>query len=243
VVGQLHRAISDEARLEDFAESLAGLQRRVLVRRRAQLSLAGDPELLPELRAQLEAVLDQLPAGKPATTDGAGTPAVAPFTGLPIAGRVGFAAKVLPVADAMQPGAPALNLMNWLLGHHIHRQVRLKGGAYGGVSRYMPQHGLLMMAAWRDPDVASTLGVFDAVGDFLRSDAVNDEALEEIRVGVIMAFDAALSPHEQLVKARERHFSRLTEAHRTAFREHDLLSHQSPATHFGNSVHRADHGR
>jgi len=53
----------------------------------------------------------------------------------------------------------------YLLGHalssaYLHREVREKGGAYGGGASAAPVEGVFAMSSYRDPNVLKTIETF-----------------------------------------------------------------------------------
>lgn len=47
---------------------------------------------------------------------------------------------------------PALKILSSLLtSHYLHRELREKGGAYGGGAKYLPLEGLFQFMTYRDP--------------------------------------------------------------------------------------------
>jgi Zn-dependent M16 (insulinase) family peptidase len=207
--------------VERLGARLKALQQKVFVRARAQVSLAGDPALVEALRPKLDALLAQLPQGEAAGPDRARVPeGLSQHTGVLIGGQMHYVAQVLPVPNYASPAAPALELMAQVLSNDLlYNKLRVQGGAYGGFSFYLSDLGLLPLVSYRDPNLAQTLQVYASVGDYLRSEAFGDEALDASRIGTIGSFDKILSPAQMLGTARKRRFMGLGDEQRAAFRD------------------------
>ncbi|GIW71932.1 MAG: hypothetical protein KatS3mg102_1474 [Planctomycetota bacterium] len=206
--------------LPQLIERLETLGRRLLVRQRLLVSVAGDPQSIAALRAEIDALIEALPAaggGSGAVApDGrgpAGTAASGPVAagaeraateGIAIASEVAFAARLLPVAPITSEAAPALELLAHVLSlDYLYQRIRVQGGAYGGWCQYGQEDGVLVMASYRDPHLEETLQVFDGVWAFAR-ERLDDAALEAVRLGALAPGLRPPSPAEVLSTARRR---------------------------------------
>ena len=199
------------------ADRIAGLQRRIFTRSRVVLDLAGDPEVLDALRPLAGEFLASLPAGDPITP---GEPAQSNGlggAGVVIPAEVNYVAQVVPVPDAIADEAPALDLLaNVLNNEFLYQKLRVQGGAYGGMSHYVASDGALALLSYRDPHLTETFGVYARAADYLR-ESLTDEAVDESRIGAIGSFDRVLAPEQQLVVARDRRQSGVTDADRRRY--------------------------
>jgi Zn-dependent M16 (insulinase) family peptidase len=216
----LARACEQEEAVEALASKLAALQRKLFCRARAALSVAGDPDLVAALRPALEALIAELPEGEPAGPDQARAPSISTHTGVVIGGPVNYVAQVLPVPGYLDPASPALELMTQVLSSDLlYAKLRVQGGAYGGFAIYQRDSGILALASYRDPNLTETFAVYDQVAAWLRSDQVDDAAIDATRIGAIGSFDRILSPAQQLGSGLVRRRMGLTDERRAAFRD------------------------
>lgn len=220
LLSALSRRLEADGAVDALAQRLAALQRKLFCRARASLSLAGDPELVQQLRPAMEALLAQLPQGEPAGADQATAPALPQATGVVIGGQVNYVAQILPVPGYTDPAAPALELMTQVISNDLlYSKLRVQGGAYGGFAFYLRDAGILPLASYRDPNLVETFQVYEQIAAYVASDSFTDAAVDSTRIGAIGSFDRILSPGQQLSSARARHLLGLTDELRAAFRD------------------------
>ncbi len=203
-----------------LAQRIADLQRRIFTRDRLTVDVAGDPEVLDALRPHLNAFLDALPAGAPSAPADEAVPHLHNATAVIIPAQVNYVGQILTVPDYLHEAAPALELLTQLISsEYLYKKVRVQGGAYGGFAFYQKTSGTLPLVSYRDPNLTETLDVYKALGAYLTSDAISDDAVDSVRTGAVGEFDQILSPAQQLGVARSRRLLGLTEADRLAFRD------------------------
>ena len=204
---------------ERAAQQIGELQKQLFTRNRLMVNIAGDPEVLESLRGPLDGFLNSLPAGEPVTPREFGKPPVSSASGVVIPAQVNYVGQCLPMPNLISDEAPALELLSQILSSDfLYKKLRVQGGAYGGFCFYVKEAGLLPMLSYRDPNLEKTFAVYSQVVDFLKSDALNDDAVEANRIGAIGSFDRILSPAQQLASARERFLRGVTDADRKKFR-------------------------
>lgn len=109
--------------------------------------------------------------------------------------QVYYAAKALPgVAYTHRDGAPLQVLANMLTFKFLHREVREKGGAYGGGAAYNALDGMLNFYSYRDPHPLQSLQTFDKCGPYVLNDAkwANTD-LNEAKLTIFQQIDAPIS--------------------------------------------------
>ena len=120
--------------------------------------------------------------------------------------------------------SPALTVISKMLRSlYLHREIREKGGAYGGFSLYNPEDGMFCLASYRDPHIVSTLDVFKKAADFIRSDHYGDEDINEAILQVCSEIDKPDPPGPAARKAFYRKIISLTDDARQRFKQR-LLS-------------------
>ena len=62
---------------------------------------------------------------------------------------------------------------------YLHREIREKGGAYGGFAVYDLEKGVFSFASYRDPQIVRTLKVYREAGVFIRSGRYSEEDVKE----------------------------------------------------------------
>ena len=88
----------------------------------------------------------------------------------------------------------------YLLGHalssaYLHREVREKGGAYGGGASASPVEGIFAMSSYRDPNTTATIEAFEKAAVWASvAGNLTPEILEEAHLKAFKAIDAPLAP-------------------------------------------------
>jgi hypothetical protein len=93
------------------------------------------------------------------------------------------------------PDAPVLSLLaNLLHTEYTHKEIREKGGAYGGFAVSRPEQGYFALVSYRDPHIVRTFKVFEGALDWLKGTPISDEKLSESILGAAKGLDPLLSP-------------------------------------------------
>lgn len=108
---------------------------------------------------------------------------------------VSYHAKSFSTVPYTHPDAPALLALSHLLrSEYVLRELREKGGAYGGYATYSPQSGVFGLSSYRDPRMARTYQVFEGARDFLNSDQLGGRELREAVLSASGQLDPLTSP-------------------------------------------------
>ena len=106
---------------------------------------------------------------------------------------------------------------------YLHREIREKGGAYGGFSVYNTENGLFCFASYRDPHIVSTLKAYDNARDFITSGNYSDEDIKEAILQVCSEIDKPDPPATAARKAFFRKILFLSDSLRKQFKQKLLL--------------------
>jgi Zn-dependent M16 (insulinase) family peptidase len=86
--------------------------------------------------------------------------------------------------------------------HFLHREIREKGGAYGGGARYDPINGVFSFWSYRDPpsSLKNTLTTYDKALDWaLKVDSnVSGQELDEAKLSIFKSIDAPIGASEEV---------------------------------------------
>jgi Zn-dependent M16 (insulinase) family peptidase len=89
--------------------------------------------------------------------------------------------------------APALSLLaSVLTDRFLHREIREKGGAYGGGASHSATDGYFSFSSYRDPNCAQTLDAFRASIEWIcdgSKPAISQRELDEALLSVFSDFD------------------------------------------------------
>jgi Zn-dependent M16 (insulinase) family peptidase len=143
-----------------------------------------------------------------------------PHEGWSTSTAVAFVARTVPTAPMGHPDAPVLAVLSKLLRSlYLHREIREKGGAYGGFALYNPENGLFSLASYRDPHIERTLGIFKGVYKFMTSEKINTEDIKEAVLQVCSEIDKPDSPGAAAQKAFSRLIVGLKDEDRLEFKQ------------------------
>ncbi len=121
---------------------------------------------------------------------------------------VAYNAQAFQCVPYSHPDSPALFVLAQLLtANYTLRELREKGGAYGGSASYSPQSGIFSFSSYRDPHIERTYAVFRGALEFVNSDEIGQTELEEALIRSGGALDPLTSPD---TLGRSRFFSDLS---------------------------------
>ncbi|MFH1981432.1 MAG: insulinase family protein [Pseudomonadota bacterium] len=216
----------DDAAISKLAGDLKAIGRSLFQQNTLTSAAVAESGDLPPLVDRLIAL------GRPIST---GTPVAAPGhagvsqpvtvnEGWHTQTSVSFVGAVCPTVRLSDPDAPALSVAARLLRSlYLHREIREKGGAYGGFAVFNPEDGLFGFASYRDPHVVQTLKAFAGARRFIRSGDYTDTDITEAILQVCSEIDKPDAPGAAARKAFYRDLVGLTDDMRRRYKE-GLLS-------------------
>jgi hypothetical protein len=121
---------------------------------------------------------------------------------------VAFNIRIYRTVRYTHPDAPALLVLaNYLRDTFLHRELREKGGAYGGYAQAGIASGTFYFGSYRDPNIVRTYDVFDQAVRWVIDGEVEPEALKEAVLGACGDVDPLESPD---IKGRREATNRVT---------------------------------
>jgi Zn-dependent M16 (insulinase) family peptidase len=102
---------------------------------------------------------------------------------------------------------------------YLHREIREKGGAYGGYAIYDFEDGIFFLSSYRDPHIITTLNAYDGVFAFLRSGGFDETDIKEAILQACSEIDRPDSPGTSGQKAFFRKIIGLSDDERQRFKE------------------------
>ncbi len=218
-------------RLEALARDLILIAQNLFAPPNLKMALIGDETAVEQgalatrrLQKELEANTDRVNAAK----DFNAPPLLNPNhknikEGWSTSSAVSFVAQTIETVPIRHADAPALAVISKLLRSlYLHREIREKGGAYGGFAVYSPETGLFSLGSYRDPHIVSTLKVYDGVAQFLQTENFDQEDVKEAILQVCSEIDKPDPPGPAARKAFYRSIVSLTDDIRLTFK-HRLL--------------------
>ncbi len=223
-IQNLTQNLSDQS-LGALAAKLSDIGKVMFSRNNLKLAVIGETRPLSDASHWPETLYRALPEGSQAVdsltqSDGAGLP----HEGWSTSSAVSFVALSFETVRMSHPDSPALMLVSKMSRSlYLHREIREKGGAYGGMSIYSPEDGVFSFASYRDPHIVSTLKAFSGAMTFMAS---GDYSAEDVKEGILQVcadIDKPDSPGPAAKKAFYRKIVLLSDDLRRRFK-HDLLS-------------------
>lgn len=208
--------------LEPEAVHLAAIAAALPCRERAVCAVAGEARTFPRVREVLEPFLSGLRSGSaPADPAAPALPRTSPARlGLAASVPVAYVARVFRGVPYAHPDAPGLTVLAKLLkAAYLHREIRERGGAYGGMAGYAPESGLFSLLSYRDPHVVRTLGVFDDGARWAAAGRFSPQDVKEAVLGVFSDLDTPLSPAGKAAREFANRRQQLGRELRQRFRE------------------------
>ena len=226
---QTIKRMTDDIAEEDLTalcDNLTAIGSALLNRQNFQMALIGEEPALAEARSDAQSLFDGL---KSEGNDGFKAPDIPLDGGIIKEGwstssAVSFVALAFETVRMVHEDAAALAVISKILrSMYLHREIREKGGAYGGFALYSPEDGLFSFASYRDPHIVSTLKAFDNAAAFIRSGSFSEEDVKEAILQVCSEIDKPDPPGPAARKAYYRKIISLSDEMRTTFKRR-LLS-------------------
>ena len=229
MVKQLTKDLS-EKRLASISDDLLKIGKTVFVPDNMAMALIGETRSLDQSSKILgnSKGLSGI-GGKTIVADGFKAPAVeleneTPREGWSTSTAVSFVGQTFETVRMAHEDSPALSVISKILrSKYLHREIREKGGAYGGFAIYNTEDGLFSFGSYRDPHVVGTLDVFDRAAGFIRSGDYTDEDIKEAILQVCSDIDKPDSPGLAAKKALYRKIVSLSDKARKDFKKNLLL--------------------
>lgn len=214
--------------LADASQRFQSLARHLLAKARLCCGVTGEGPTFEEVRNSLGSFLAGLDGA--GAGPGAEAPRVAPS---PAPARVGLAtsvpvcytARVFPCVPYTHPDSAGLLVLAKLLrANFLHREIREKGGAYGGMASYDPEGGLFSLLSYRDPHLARTFRVYEDAARWAATGDFGAEEVKEAILGVFGDLDRPLSPAGKGERELGNHLQGLTQEMRQGLRRGALAT-------------------
>ncbi|MEE8399652.1 MAG: insulinase family protein, partial [Desulfobacterales bacterium] len=214
--------LSNDA-LEKISGMLGAIGKILFTPGNLKMALIGEGSALSSATAPIQAIQDGLGAFTEGTS-GFLPPQIDMDDGRHREGwytssAVSFAAASFPTIRMGHEDAPVMSVISRMLRSlFIHREVREKGGAYGGYALYNSESGMFGFSSYRDPHVVDTLSAFEAAASFIRSGQYTDEDVKEAILQVCSDIDRPDAPGHTASRAFFRKIVSLTDETREQYK-------------------------
>jgi Zn-dependent M16 (insulinase) family peptidase len=211
-----------DGRLKAIADNLMTIGKSIFTKNNLKIALIGEETPLAEGAETADSMFGSL-----ASEGGNGfiqpvlpLDNIAPREGWSTSSAVSFTARTFETVRFGHDDAPALSVIAKLLRSlYLHREIREKGGAYGGFSIYSPEDGQFCMASYRDPHIVNTLNVYEKAFEFIRSGDFSNEDIKEALLQVCSEIDKPDPPGPAARKAFYRTILSLSDEARDMYKQ------------------------
>ncbi len=212
--------------LESISNDLIMIGKEIFKADNLKIAVIGEHEAILNASSQISSIYDVVSSS---ATGGFISPEMIidneiPRDGWITSSSVSFVASTFKSVRLDHEDAPVLSVISKILrSMYLHREIREKGGAYGGFAIYNSETGLFTFCSYRDPHIVSTLNVYDHASDFIISGEYGDEDIKEAILQVCSEIDKPDPPGAGARKAFYREIVFLSDLARKRFKR-KLLS-------------------
>ena len=211
-IGMLHvmrrLAKLEESDLKDLISKLDVIRTRLFQPGNIRIVVTCEEGMIATLQTLLDELVEALPAGgapghpeQPKPLEFAPEARTAP---VPVA----FNVRIFKTVRYTHPDAAALLVLaNYLRDTFLHRELREKGGAYGGYAQAGIGSGTFYFGSYRDPNIIRTYDIYDQAVKWVTDGKIEAEALKEAILGACGDVDPLESPD---IKGRREATNRIT---------------------------------
>ncbi len=182
--------------LGDLATILADTAKQLFNLPQLQTAVTVEAENFPPFKTALGQLIEKIPEQSAKQQ-----PLAENFTSQPLRQGViwslpvNYVTRVFRAVPYAHPDSAALTVLAKLLrAEFLHREIREKGGAYGGLAGYNAEAGQFSLLSYRDPHILRTLQVYDQAIDWAVTGDFPPEAVKESVLAVFGDLDKPLSP-------------------------------------------------
>lgn len=199
-------AVLDEAGLEGLIADLNAIAAHLFRSAGLRICVTAEDSKLGELQSKLGTLLAALPNQAAVSAAPNYAPAPRQAQARTAAVPVAFDALVFKTVPYTHADAPVLlALSEYLRARYLHKEIREKGGAYGGFAAAQREDGVFALLSYRDPHIKRTFDVYAGVTAFLEQ-PIDADALKEAVLAACADVDPLSSPD---TKGRGRFFNDL----------------------------------
>jgi len=219
-IKKLTEGLSGE-KLQSLADNLVLIASEIMTEKNFKTAVIGDGRTLSTALPHALSVRDGLPEGirDSFSLNGISTGKDMPKEGWSTSSAVSFVAYVFNAVRMEHEDAPVLAVTGKMLkSMYLHREIREKGGAYGGYSIYSPEDGIFSYASYRDPHIINTLKIYREAPAFIRAGNFCDEDVKEAILQVCAEIDKPDPPGPAARKAFYRKIVSLSDELRAHYK-------------------------
>jgi len=126
-------------------------------------------------------------------------------------------------------------LTNILSNDFLHKEIRVKGGAYGFMGAFSTS-GFQYFVSYMDPNLKETLDAYDKVPDYLRSFNASEREMEKYIIGEMSSLDYPISPERKGIASDEDYITGFTQEDKQQIRDEVLSTKVEDIRAFADMV-------
>ncbi len=218
---KIENAENGPGHLEQLSHDLDTIAGTLFTKENLSPAIVGDTHGLASGEKNIARLISLVPASKTETGKDIDLTVKKEFPreGWSTSTSVSFVAQSFTTVRMSHEDAPCLSVIAKLLrSMYLHREIREKGGAYGGFAIYSPEEGTFSFGSYRDPNIERTLDVYRNACDFITSDVVTDKDVKEAILQICSEIDKPETPGPASIKAFYRDRVGLTDETRKKFK-------------------------
>lgn len=182
-----------ESDMAGIIAKLRDVQKRYFTKEGLVLSLTANEELIPKAEKELDSLLAQLSQESHAPAEEGASPAKIK-EGITAPIKIQYVAKGGDFREKGYDYSGKMMVLGSILStEHLYKELRVKGGAYGGGAGFR-QDGTMFFYSYRDPNLKESLDVYNGVAESLRAFDVNRREMDKFILGVISTLDYPKTP-------------------------------------------------
>jgi len=208
--------------LEALTRDLASMAGALLKKENFKPAVIGSHPSLVRADQRIQKIHDSLANG---TQTAFFTPDIDCDTQRPYQGwytntAVSFVGQSFRTVRITHEDSPGLAVISKLLRSlYLHREIREKGGAYGGFAMYNTEEGIFSFGSYRDPHIKRTLDVYADACDFIVQGKFTETDVKEAILQVCSDIDKPETPGPAAMKAFYRRITKLSDEIRKGFKD------------------------
>ena len=179
-----------------LAEVLADIASRLFNQQQLQTAITVEAENFAPFKVALNELIEKIPV-----VASSQIMAVEEFKSQPLQQGViwslpvNYVTRVYRAVPYTHTDSAALMVLAKLLrAEFLHREIREKGGAYGGLAGYNAEAGQFSLLSYRDPHILRTLQVYEQAIDWAVAGEFPPDSVKEAVLSVFGDLDKPLSP-------------------------------------------------
>lgn len=229
--------------IEDLSEKLIKIAQSVFNQGNFKPAVIGGKKSILAAENKIQSIHSALPKNgeKCFFTPDISFEKTAPFSGWHTNTSVSFVGQSFEAVRINHEDSPGLAVIAKLLRSlYLHREIREKGGAYGGFAIYNTEEGLFSFGSYRDPHIKRTIDVYKDACDFIISGSYTQTDVKEAILQVCSEIDKPETPGPAAMKAFYRDITKLSHDIRRKFKDNLLQLDKKQIQHIAGKYFTVD---